>query len=248
MTKTRAALGALVLTAVAGSATAANFDWMSYAPTPFLGSFPSGSVFNLTGIGAVTVTYSANPNFSDARVDQPNFANGSAGPYSWNPVEVFGRTHVNSAPLVDSWNVTYTFAGTIPAGDLVLGISGLGRRDDPIGGTPGAVSTATVLQNGTFMGEWFGTGSPKGANLFTPGPGIFTLENSVTGVGGADPWWNTALACIRIDDAVSSLTVRIDQTAGDGVGVNIGTLVPTPSAAALLGLGAVPMLSRRRRV
>ena len=237
-----------------GLASAANYSvgWLNQGPTPFGLSYPSGSVFNLPGVGPVTVTYSLNPAFSDARVDANWQANGSVvnGPdtYSWGNLEVLGRTNIQPAPpLNSSWSVTYSFPGTVSAQSLVVGITGLGRRDDPIGGTPGAVTTATCTQNGTYLGEFFGIGGPYGANQFTGGPGIFSLENSVTGVGGANPHWNTALALVRIDDAVNSLTVRFDQTSGDGVGVNIGVLVPSPGTAALIGLGALPAVVRRRR-
>lgn len=246
-TTTKALFSGLALSAAASAS--AQIDWLSYAPTPIGSSFPSGSVFNLTGVGPVTVTYSANASLTDARSDQFGFFdNGNVGPDTWTAYEAFGRTNIAPAPPLNvSWDVTYTFTSVIPAQSLVVGVNGLGRRDDPIGGTPGAVSTATVVQNGTYLGEFFGVGGPWGSNLFTSGPGVFTLENSVTGVGGANPHWNTALAVVRIDDAVSSITVRVINTAGDGLAVNIGVLVPTPGTVALAGMGMLPLAARRRR-
>lgn len=61
-----------------------------------------------------------------------------------------------------------------------------------------------------------------GASQFTGGAGTFSVQNSVTGAGGANPWWNTQLGVVRIDDAVSSLTVNQSLIRGDGIGFNIG--------------------------
>ena len=113
--------------------------------------------------------------------------------------------------------------------------------------TPGATtSTATVLQNGTFLGD-FTNGNNWGATQFTSSAGMFSMQNSQVGNGGADPWWNTGLGIVRIDDATNSLTVRFNHTSGDGFGVNIGVLVPTPGAATLAGLSGLLCARRRRR-
>ena len=248
------ALSGLALGASGNTASAANYtvNWLSMAPVPFGSSVPNNSVYNLAGIGNVTITYTSPPGLTDARLDQTvDFGGGSVtnGPdtYSWSNYESFARAVVAPVPpLNTSWDITYTFQSTVAAQALVLGVSGLGRRDDINGGTPGAVTTATVQQNGTYLGEYFG-GGPWGSNLFTPGAGVFSLENSVTGVGGANPHWNTALAVVRIDDALNSLTVRFDQTSGDGVGLNIGVLVPSPGGAALIGLSVFTTAGRRRR-
>lgn len=240
--------------AAANHAVAANYsvNWLQMSPPAFGSPVPNGSVYNLAGIGNVTITYTTPSGVADSRLDQTaDLGNGSvtygADNYAWTPYESFARVVTAPVPPLNvAWDITYTFQSTVAAQDLVLGVSGLGRRDDINGGTPGAVSTATVNQNGTYLGEYFG-GGPWGSNLFTPGAGVFTLENSVTGVGGANPHWNTALAVVRIDDALNSLTVHFIQTSGDGVGLNIGVIVPSPGAAALMGMGAFTTLGRRRR-
>ena len=61
-----------------------------------------------------------------------------------------------------------------------------------------------------------------GASQFTGGAGTFSVQNSVTNAGGINPWWNTQLGVVRIDDAVSSITVYQSQIRGDGIGVNVG--------------------------
>jgi len=67
----------------------------------------------------------------------------------------------------------------------------------------------------------------------------------VTGIGGADPHWNTELGVVRIDDALSSLTIHYSTLRGDGVGSNIG-FVPAPASAMVMGLAGIAV-SRRRR-
>lgn len=244
----------LVLVGVVSSAVAANYNvnWMSLAPTPFGSAPPFAGNYNLPGIGTVQMTYSANPDFSEARVSVPALSGGAVAfagdTYAWTPEETLGRTNLAVSGLpISTWTVTYTFPGTVPAGTLILGVQGLGRRDANPGENPAnTISVATVLQNGTHLGDWTGAQN-FGPTLFTPSAGSFTMMNSVSGPGGANPWWNTGLALVRIDDAVSTLTVHIDQTSGDGLGVNLGTIIPEPTTAALFGLGALLGLRRRGR-
>lgn len=233
------------------SAATYNVDWMSLAPTPFGNAPPFASSYNLPGIGTVQMSYSANADFTEARFQVPQLASGSvpygSDTYSWTNQETLARTNMGFSGVLNStWFVTYIFPGTVPAGQLILGVQGLGRRDPLPGENPlDCITTATVLQNGTHLGDYTGAMN-VGPTLFNPSAGMFTMMNSLTGPGGQDPWWNTGLALVRIDDAVSSLTVRIDQTSGDGIGVNIG-VIPEPASAALLGAGGLLALRVRRR-
>ena len=72
------------------------------------------------------------------------------------------------------------------------------------------------------------------------------MQNSLTGPGGVDPHWNTELGVVRINDAVSSITVDFSQISGDGAGVNIGYAVPAPGSITLLA-AAAGLVTRRRR-
>lgn len=240
--------------ALVASAAASNYTvtWMQHAPTPFGSAPPFASSYNLPGIGVVNMTYTAHPDFAEGRLQVPQLASGlitSAGDnYSWSNQECLARTNWGfSGVMNSSWTVTYTFPSTVAAGSIVLGVQGLGRRDANPGENPAdTISTATVLQNGTLLGEYTGALN-VGPTQFTSGAGTFSMQNSLTGPGGNDPWWNTGLALVRIDDAVNSLTVHFDQTSGDGVGVNIGVIdVPEPASAALLALGAL-FITRRRQ-
>lgn len=239
-------------------ASAANFsiNWLNQStPTvgpavPFGGVIPSGVIYNDPNLGLVQITYSVPAvSFSQARNTDPLLQNGTivSGPdnYTFGAHESFART--NLGPLTDglalpsSWGMTYTFlSGPVAAGSLVVGINGLGATTSFGGGA----STAFVFQSGTFLGDWQ-NGSTYGATQFTPGVGMFTLQNSVTAPGGLNPNWNTALGVSLINATVTSLSLEFIQLPGDGVGVNIG-FVPAPGAVALLGLGGL-LASRRRR-
>lgn len=177
----------------------------------------------------------------------PSLVSGSviSGPdsYSWSDHEDLRAVNFNSSGIV-AWSVTYTFLdGPVSAGDLVLGVFGLGRIDLD---SPGQITTATVAQNGTFLGEW----GPAnfGPNAFTSGVGAFGLQNALPGdLTPGNPAFNSKLAIVRIDDTVSSLTVNFNQIGQDGVNVTLGSLlIPAPGAAVLLGLGGL-MAARRRR-
>ena len=233
----------LALAWAATSASAATIGWLNQAPTPFGSSVPNNSVFNLPGVGNVTVTYSIPATFNHARGQDPLTQNGNVPGYNWIAHEQFGATSfAPTPPATTQWRITYTFSGTIAANTIFVGIGGLGRTLN--GGDQW--STATVNQNGLFLGEWTASGT-YGANQFVGGPGTFTMYNSVTNFGGANPWWNSALGVVRILDPVSSLTVIFDQLPGDGAGVNIGAVVPEPATMGLLALGSLSLLNRKRR-
>lgn len=243
---------ALVFTVSTASAALYSVDWMQMTPTPFNSAPPFSSSYSLTGVGSVQMAYTGPlGDFTESRLQLPIMQNGSVASggdtYSWTSHETLGRTNWGYSGILNSaWQVTYTFSNTIPAGQLILGVQGLGRRDPNQGeNAQDCITTAFVAQNGTYFGDWINGGN-YGATLFSGGPGSFSMMNSVTGPGGNDPWWNTGLALVRIDDAVNSLTVRFNQTAGDGIGVNLGVIVPEPSSIAMLLLGGIAALRRWR--
>lgn len=223
----------LALVTLAGSALAVNYPitWLNMSPVSVGNSVPNSSVFNLPGVGNVTVTYSLPTVMTNSRHVNGFLVSGNvtSGPdnFSWGNFEAFSTIFtVGQDPLVPlPWRITYTFPSTLPAGSIYLGVSGLGRTTSFGGGA----SVISVNHNGTFLGDWQGAGGPWGPTLFNAGP-PFTMENSVTGAGGADPWWNTKLGIVRIDDATNSLTIDASQIRGDGIGLNIG-YCPVPAGA-----------------
>lgn len=234
----------LLLVMGASGASAANITWLSMAPTPFGSTVPNNSVFNLPGVGNVTVSYSIPSGLVQTRGQNVVLTSGSAGGgggVSWTNWEQLGVTNnLPNPPFVNTpWSVTYTFSGTVPAGVLYVGAAGLGKTSSFGGGA----TTVTVNQNGTFIGDWSG-GGPYGATQFTGGVGTFSMENSVTGIGGQDPWWNSKLGVVRINDPVSSLTIFANQLPGDGMGVNIAA-VPEPASLLLIAGGSLLLVRRR---
>jgi len=243
---------ALALIASSASAVAYNVNWMQLTPTPFGSAPPFSGTYNLPGIGAVQMTYTAHPDFAEARFQNPALATGTLNyggdTYSWTNNEVLGRTNWAWSGVLNSpWQVTYTFPGTVSAGQIVVGTIGLGRRNPNPNESPiDVITRVTVLQNGTYFGDWTGALN-VGPASFSSGPGIFSLMNSLSGPGGADPWWNTGLSLVRVNDAMNSLTVYFNQTAGDGAGVNIGVLTPEPATLGLLAMGGLALLRRTRK-
>ena len=226
-------------------ATNLSLDWLPMAPTPFGSSVPNNSVFNLPGVGNVTMSYSLPAVMTNTRLLSPLLQNGnvvsSGRTYAWANQEIFSTVFtVGPDPLVPlPWTITYTFPNQLPCGSIYLGVSGLGQTLSFGGGK----STASVNQSGTFLGDWSGGGN-WGPTLFSGGAGSFSMENSLTGLGGADPWWNTPLGVVRIDDSVSSLTVNFSQIRGDGIGLNIAYARPTwcDIGCALAGVSGDPLL------
>lgn len=241
-------LSIAVFAAATSAALASNYtvNWLDMSPTPYGSSITNGGSYNLPGYGPVTVTYSLPTTFTHNRSTNGDFLNGSvtSGPdtWSWNHYEYFAAIlNTGPDPLVPvQWRVTYHFPTPVPAGQIALGVVGLGQTTSFGGGA----SIASVTQNGTFLGDFANAGN-YGPTQFNPGV-PFSMQNSLNGPGGIDPWWNTPLGVVRIDDPLNMLVVDMSTIRGDGVGLNIGYIVPTPASATLLALGGL-FSSRRRR-
>jgi hypothetical protein len=235
----------LVAAVVSAPAFAANITitWLDMSPVLIGGTVPSGSVFNVPGIGNVTLTYTMPAHWSRTREQSvPNIAgNVVSGPdtYSWTNHEYFGTIFTPGELGPEFASITYTFPSTLPAGTVFLGSIGLGATTSFGGGA----SSFAVLQSGTFLGDWV-PGPGYGATQFSGGFGAFGVQNSVTGPGGSDPWWNTYLGVVRIDDAVSSITITEGLLRGDGVGLNIGFNVPGAVGVEQRAWGGIKSLYR----
>jgi hypothetical protein len=229
---TRAVVGIgsvlLAVATIASSASAATvISWLDMSPTTYGSPVPNSTVINVPGIGNVTITYSIPANVTHVRQAGGAFVAGSIGATSWSNYEDYSTIFTDGPdPLVPvTWSITYTFPTTLAAGTVYFGSIGLGQTSSFGGGA----SVYTVNQNGTFLGDWT-DGGPWGPTQYTGGAGTFSVQNSLTGSGGLNPWWNTPLGVVRIDDAVSSLTVNCSQIRGDGIAENIGFVVePTPT-------------------
>lgn len=209
------------LAGAVGTASAATITWLNMAPTAIGSPIPNGQVINVPGIGNVTITYSIPANFTYLRQAGGGFVAGNvgAGAYTWTNYESFSTIFTDTPdPLVPlAFSITYTFPGPLAAGSVFVGSIGLGQTTSFGGGA----SVYTVNQNGAFLGDYT-DGGPWGPTAYTGGPGTFSLQNSVNGAGGANPWWNTPLGVVKVTDQITSLTVNGSQIRGDGIAVNIG--------------------------
>ena len=215
------AIIALVVGTGVASAVTYQIDWLDMSPTAVNSTVPNGSIFNVAGIGNVTINYTVPASWTHVRGQLPIYATGSVvyGPhtFNWNNFEYFSTIFADGELGPENATITYTFPSVLPSGTVYVGTVGLGATTSFGGG----YSSTTVPQTGTFLGEFIGDPT-AGASLFTGGPGSFTVQNSVTGAGGINPWWNTNLAVVVIDDPVSSLTINQSMIRGDGIGVTIG--------------------------
>ena len=238
-------LAAAAVTAIPSTAAAAviPITWLDMSPTAFGSPVPNASVFNVPGVGNVTVTHSIPAHWTQTRTQNPGFTSGSVsfGPdsYPWTNYEYFGTIFTPGLLGPEVGTITYTFPSTLPAGSVFVGPLGLGATLSFGGGT----STTRVGQNGTYLGDFVGDVT-AGASQYIGGVGSFTVMNSVTGNGGANPWWNTNLAVVRVDDAVSSVTVFQTQLRGDGIGVNIGFAIDSVVATEPTTWGNIKSLYR----
>lgn len=253
----------LALALPSAMAAPINIDWLSYAPTPTTGfTAPTQGLYagpSSNTYGPINLSYSTTVSSGMVTgVLLPGMmqnGNVASNAYNWGNAETFSRTSTSpSDPINQTWTVTYGFGTAMQLGDsLMLGIMGLGKRDANPGEVPGGqASIVTVNSPGTFtfLGEYDSSG------LFAPTmstitPNQLIAENSLSAPGGLNPNWNTKWAVYRYDAnaTVNSLTFQVDQTRGDGLGLNIGFVssVPEPQSWTLLASGLALLGLRRLR-
>lgn len=269
LTQLAAGIG-LALALPTAMAAPITIDWLSYAPTPINGVTPPATPGPYaTGTpnnpyGPVSLSYGTGSLVTDVQTPS-NILNGNvgSGSHNWGVAEIFGRTSSNANdPINQTWAVTYSFGTAMARGEsLYLGIMGLGKRDANLGeANVGLATIVNVTENGdfTFLGEYDSSG------LFAPtlstitnncasgsGPSNLRAENSLSAPGGLNPNWNTKWAVYRFDACavVPSVNFTVNQTKGDGIGLNIGFAnVPEPHSIALVAssLGLLALTRRRR--
>jgi uncharacterized repeat protein (TIGR03803 family) len=201
----------------ASAAAYTTINWLDLGSVG-LNSSAANATFILPGYpGVVMVSFtSTSPDWvrSTYAPAQNGIISSPAGVYGWTSVDYLGAVDITG--LID-YTLTFSFSGPpVPAGQLLLGSIGLGGHlaDGP--------TTATVNQNGTFLGDW-NLGAGFGPTAFTPGAGMFTLTNSL--IDPVPGYFNTEFGVTRIDNFITgSLTIAVHQVGGDGIGFTVGLI------------------------
>ncbi len=237
---------AVLASACSAPALAASYtiDWLDMSATGLAATVTSPSpTYYLPGYGHVLVTYDATP-LNWTRNQGPLLQNGSfsaaGNNYAWTTRDSVDAVNFGVDGTSLDYTLTFTLLdGPIAAGLLVLGTAGLGHS------SAAGFTTVTVLQNGTFLNDW-DLGANFGPTDFSGGVGNFTVKNSLS--APTPGFFNTDLGVTRIDDSVSSLTLRVHHIGQDGIGFNIGLISPVPEPATTTCAAAgLLLLARRRR-
>lgn len=136
---------------------------------------------------------------------------------------------------------TFTTSGgaiTPAAGDTFTTLEFRVQEIDDLTGTPIAVFDPTGLifiANGTILAN--GTANPTDFTAVASGNNFFTVTADISALG------STPINSIRLDP-VGGAATRSNSFAVDFIRVNT---VPEPASMALLGLGTLCMLGRRRK-
>jgi PEP-CTERM motif-containing protein len=255
------AAGAAIPLLAARSASAQTS--LTYLVVPPSGSLPGAGndgpgVYSLPGYGNVEVTMS-NPSPSPLGAtyfDQLNaynettnnaVENANYGSFTWG-TDTQRFDIYNGVPSNETYQFNFTFLSGAPnPADLYFVVDGLA-----VG------TTATVSQAGNLVGEYQ---FPYDAGYYPAGPSSTTLygvagPQTFSSAGDGDPL-NTGWALWQPTSSILSgtgtggggtLSFDVNQIPGDGIGFTVGyTTVPEPTSLALLCVGTIGVLSRRRR-
>lgn len=235
---------------------------LTYLVVPPSGNLPGAGndgpgVYALPGYGNVEVTMT-NPNpapLGATYFDQLNAYNETTnnatenahyGSFNWG-TDTQRFDIYNGDPTNETYQFNFTFLSGAPnPADLYFVVDGLA-----VG------TTATVSQAGNLVGEYQ---FPNSA-YYPAGPSSTTLygvagPQTFSSAGDGDPL-NTGWALWQPTSSLLSttgtggggtLSFDVDQIPGDGIGFTVGyTTVPEPASMGVLGIGALGVLSRRRR-
>lgn len=224
--------------AIVGSAQAVNYaiTWMDMSTIAINDNVPSGTNFNLPGFGPVRVNYSAMVppgDFGDTHTRispasaHPGFVAVGSDAYGWDNFDELAILHHDgTCQTTATYTVTFYFNGkTMPAGELVFGISGLGRVDTSCNSADSTTVQISGTPAPTLLGEW--DMGPNSAPTRVKGAGpLLTLSNSVPEPGAG--FFNTDLAIVQCNAATSTITLTVRQISDDGIGITVGRIAPCP--------------------
>jgi hypothetical protein len=230
------------------SASSYAVDWLDMSSLPVAGVVNDGTIYPLPGYGNVRVSYTSglfpvgpNPNWT--RVAQgAGSVNHLGDNYAWTGADFAVAVNGFSGSPVKAYTFTFEFlSGPTVAGEILLGVFGLGRNDSEAGSS---ITTVIGAYNTTFLGD-HDLGANFGPTQYSnPVAGVFQLQNSVPQPGAG--FFNTDFGVVRMDESLTTLTFRVNHIDEDGIGFTVGrAIVPEPAAlGVLVPVGA--LLLRRR--
>lgn len=125
-----AMLAVLALSGTAAVAATIPIQWIDMSPVLVGNTVPSGSVFNVPGIGNVTLTYTIPANWTRIRQVSASNVSGSVtsglNTYPWTNYEYFGTIFTDGELGPETATMTYTFPSTLAAQTVFVGTLGLG--------------------------------------------------------------------------------------------------------------------------
>ncbi len=173
---------------------------------------------------------------ANAQVLNGDFEANTGSPTSW----ITGGGAVND-PLV------YAHNGVVPASGGVGNALDLGPSGSATGNGGYAEQTISVAAGSYVLSfDYIGELSNAGVTFDVDLTGVSTFSDSITTASR----YSTYTTLVNVASS-GNLTLRFTETAKSGINAVIDnvsfTAVPEPSSTALLGLGALGLLARRKR-
>ena len=232
------AAAVLACAAIAAPARAVSYavTWWDMSTISINGTVPSGTNFNLPGFGPVRVNYSTmvppgtqgdtHTRISPANA-HPGFVPVGGDAYGWDNIDELAILHHDgSCGTTATYTVTFYFNGkTMPAGELAIGVSGLGRVDTSCNPPQATTVSISGTPAPTFLGDW-NLGASNAPTLAVPAGNTLTLSNSVAEPGPG--FFNTDLAVVQCNAATSTITLTVSNIADDGIAICLGRIAPCP--------------------
>lgn len=219
----------------------ANANYLAYTTSHETASSGALQTFNGTSFVGLSGTYDVGVSFSWPDANNLNVT-GSFDEHDTK--QAFDRDNIDSYDeFWQTWIGVDTRAshGGIGGGDeLILSLSGLAANTN-------FVFTSYHFDTQNLEGSFTVDQTPSASETATS-PFAFDVTD---GSGTQTPWETNAYSFDVTTDSSGNLDITYTHAGGTWIGINgfdlVSTAVPEPSSTALLGLGGIALLLRRRR-